>query len=205
VNLDWTPPTLETERLILRPVTSSDATAVFLYASNPNLTRFTLFETHQTIDDSRWFVEEYRQSRYANKEPDPFAIVLKSDPLGTMIGGLGAHWVSQPNWTMEIGYSIAEPYWGKALATEAIRRVVDYAFSEYPVERLQARVFLGNDASERVLAKLGFTREGVLRSLVLRRERWWDVVMYSLLRGEWDAGATRLPVNTGGASGEKRA
>lgn len=185
MSLDWTPPVLQTDRLILRPVTASDAAAVFMYASNPRLTRFTLFETHETIEDSRWFVEEYRQSRYAIKEPDPFGIVLKSDSLGSMIGGIGAHWVSQPNWTMEIGYSIAEPYWGKGLTTEAIRAVVPYVFSEYPVERLQARVFLGNDASERVLAKTGFTREGVLRSLVFRRDRWWDIVMYSLLRDEW--------------------
>ena len=56
MNLDWRPPTLEIPRLILRPVTPADAAAVFLYASNPAVTRFTLFETHQTIDDSRWFV-----------------------------------------------------------------------------------------------------------------------------------------------------
>src|SRR5262245_27000117 len=50
VNMDWTPPILQTKRLILRPVTPEDAQAVFDYASNPNVTRFTLFETHQTID-----------------------------------------------------------------------------------------------------------------------------------------------------------
>ena len=64
--------------------------------------------------------------------------------------------------------------------------MIRYVFEEYAVERLQAQVFAGNDASERVLQKLGFTREGVLRSLVLRRGRWWDMVMYSLLRAEWE-------------------
>ena len=182
----WRPPTLETERLLLRPVTPADAGSVFLYASNPAVTRFTLFETHQTIDDSRWFVEDYARSRYASREPDPFGIVLKADPLGTVIGSLGAHWASQPNLTMEFGYSIAEPYWGRGLIAEAGRAVLRYVFAEYAVERVQARVFAGNDASERVLQKLGFSREGVLRSLVLRRGRHWDIVMYSLLRGEWE-------------------
>ena len=69
MTLDWTPPTLETDRLILRPVMPADATAVFLYSSNPAVTRFTLFETHQTLDDSRWFAEEYTRSRYAGCWP----------------------------------------------------------------------------------------------------------------------------------------
>jgi len=76
VSLDWTPPTLETKRLILRPIVPDDTTAVFMYASNPNVTRFTLFETHQTVEDSRWFAIDYVRSRYACKEPDPFAIVI---------------------------------------------------------------------------------------------------------------------------------
>jgi ribosomal-protein-alanine N-acetyltransferase len=193
MSLDWTPPTLETERLILRPVTPDDGTAVFLYASNPNLTRFTLFETHQTIDDSRWFVTDYVRSRYANREPDPFGIVPKRDPVPMVVGALGAHWASQANGTMEMGYSIAEPYWGRGLVVEAARAVVRYVFTEYAVERLQARVIVGNDASERVLQKLGFTREGVLRSLVFRRGRWWDIAMYSLLRAEWEAGRRPQP------------
>jgi [ribosomal protein S5]-alanine N-acetyltransferase len=193
VILDWTPPTLETDRLILRPITPADAASVFLYCSNPAVTRFTLFETHQTIDDSRWFCEDYARSRYASREPDPFGIVLKADPLGTVVGALGAHWASQPNLTMEFGYSIAEPHWGRGLVAEAARAVIEYVFEEYATERLQARVFVGNDASERVLRKLGFTREGVLRSLVLRRGRWWDIVMYSLLRSEWEARRSGAP------------
>jgi len=185
VNALWSLPTLETERLILRPVTAADAPAVFLYCSNPAVTRMTLFETHQTLDDARWFVNDYARSRYMAREPDPFAVVLKDDPLRTMIGSLGCHWASQPNGTMELGYSLAEPYWGRGLVAEAARPVVGFVFDEYAVERIQAQVFVGNDPSERVLQKLGFIREGVLRSLVLRRGRWWDIVMYSMLRNEW--------------------
>ena len=109
MSLDWLPPTLETDRLILRPVVPDDTTAVFMYASNPNVTRFTLFETHQTVEDSRWFVIDYVRSRYSCKEPDPFAIVIKDDPVGLMVGALGAHWVSKPNGTMELATASATP------------------------------------------------------------------------------------------------
>lgn len=187
MSLDWTPPRLETQRLILRPVTADDAEAVFLYCSNPNITRYTLFETHETIEHSRWFVNDYAHSRYTSKEPDPLGIVIKNDPVGMLVGALGAHWASQPNGTMELGYSLAEPFWGRGFVVEAARTLIDYLFSEFAVERLQARVFAGNEASERVVQKLGFTKEGVLRSLILRRGRWWDIVVYSLLRSEWEA------------------
>ena len=191
MNLDWRPPLLATARVVLRPVTAGDAPAVYLYASNPAISRFTLFETHRTIDDSRWFVTDYVRSRYVNREPDPFAVILKDDPLGRMIGAVGAHWVSQPNGTMELGYSLAEPYWGRGLTTEAAGAVTDHVFTEYPVERLQAQVFVGNESSGKVLEKLGFRREGVLRSLVYRRGRHWDVVMYSHVRPEWEERRSR--------------
>lgn len=186
MSLDWTPPVLETARLVLRPVTPDDAAAVFMYCSNPNITRFTLFETHQTIEDSKWFVNDYVRSRYTCKEPDPLGIVIKSDPVGLMVGAIGAHWHSQPNGTMELGYSLAEPFWGRGFIAEAVAALAKYLFTDYAVERLQARVLIGNDASERVLAKLGFTREGVLRRSVFRRQQSWDVAMYSLLRDEWE-------------------
>lgn len=192
MSLNWRPPTLETERLILRPVTEDDAASVFLYASNPNLTRFTLFETHQTIEDSRWFVNTYAHSRYSSKEPDPFGIVLKNDSDSTVVGALGAHWVSQPNGTMEIGYSIGEPFWGHGFIAEAAHVLIDYLFANYAVERLQARVFVGNHASDRVLEKLGFTKEGILRSVVFRRGEWLDTAMWSFLRLEWQSRAMSL-------------
>ena len=183
--MDWTPPILETERLILRPVTPDDAQDVFDYASNPNVTRFTIFETHRSIDDSRWFVTDNVRSHYANQEPDPLGICLKADP-DRMIGAIGIHWASRPNGTMELGYAIGEPYWGRGIVVEAAIALIRFAFTEYAVERLQARVIVGNDASERVLAKLGFKREGALRSSLFRRGAWHDLIMHSLLRREWE-------------------
>src|SRR5262249_33777835 len=126
------------------------------------------------------------------KEPDPFAITFNDEP-NRMIGALGVHWASQPNGTMEMGYAIGEPYWGRGLVVEAAAEVMRFVFTEYAVERLQARGFVGNDSSERVLQKLGSTGEGVLRSLISRRGAWHDLVIYSLLREEWEGGATSPP------------
>ena len=68
---------------------------------------------------------------------------------------------------MELGYWIAEPFWGQGLAVEACRAVVTHAFRQVQPERMQARVIAGNDASRRVLEKLGFHYEGTLRAALV--------------------------------------
>lgn len=182
--MDWQPPVLETERLLLRPITSADATAVFLYASNPNVAKYTLWDAHQTIEDSHLFVDSYRLSRYANREPDPLGIILKSDPIAMVIGSVGAYWVSKPHGVMEMGYTISEPFWGRGIAKEASTALIEYVFHNYPVHRLQARTLDGNVQSERVLQKLGFAFEGLSRSAIVHSNYRWDVKLWSFLRSD---------------------
>jgi ribosomal-protein-alanine N-acetyltransferase len=184
LNLDWKPPVLETPRLILRAVAADDAGDVFLYACNPTITRYTLWNTHETIDDTLVFVRDYAQSRYVEREPDPIAIILKSDPTHSVIGSVGCFWASKKDGVMELGYNLAEPYWGRGITAEAARRLVEFVFADYPVERIQARVIDGNAASARVAEKVGMMREGRHRALLLHRGRHVDVEFYSILRSE---------------------
>jgi [ribosomal protein S5]-alanine N-acetyltransferase len=180
---DWRPPTLSTPRLVLRPFTEADAALLFEHARNPNVTRFTLWDAHKTIDDTLTFIRDYAALRYAEGLADPYAITVIPDPRP--IGACGCFWASHPNRTMELGYWIGEPFWGKGIAAEASRPVIDVAFREFEAERLQARVIAGNTASSRVLEKLGFRYEGTLRASLFRRGVFEDVLYYSLLRREW--------------------
>jgi ribosomal-protein-alanine N-acetyltransferase len=182
---DWRPPTLVTERLTIRAFEESDAGPLFEQASNPNVTRYTLWDHYRTIAESMAFVRDYARLRYREGMAEPYAITLKDD--GRMLGVCGCFWVAEPHRTMELGYWVAEPYWGRGIATEASRAVVDWTFLHFEPMRLQGRVIVGNTASERVLEKLGFQREGTLRSSLLRRGNFEDVIMFSLLKSEWRA------------------
>src|SRR5205085_887892 len=86
----WRPPILETERLRLRPCDESDVDALFAVASNPNVTRYTTWEAHRTPDDTRLFLRDYAQTRFLERVPDAYALVLKHG--GALIGGTGARW-----------------------------------------------------------------------------------------------------------------
>lgn len=179
---DWRPPTLTTARLVLRAFTEDDAQPLFEHARNPNVTRYTLWEAHQTVADTMMFVRDYAVLRYLEGTAEPYAITVAPDPRP--VGACGCFWASQTHQTMELGYWIAEPYWGQGLVAEACRAVLDLTFAEYAPERIQARVIEGNDASARVLAKLGFREEGTLRRSLLRRGAFEDVRIFSLLRDE---------------------
>lgn len=181
---EWRPPTLTTSRLTLRPFEAADAEPLFVHASNPNVTRFTLWDHHKTITETLFFVRDYAQLRYREGTAEPYAITISSDVLHP-IGACGCFWVSHPNRTMELGYWIAEAFWGKGFAPEACRVVLDDAFRTHQPARIQARVIAGNTASCRVLDKLGFRYEGTLRASLLRRGNIEDVLMYAVVRSEW--------------------
>jgi ribosomal-protein-alanine N-acetyltransferase len=188
---EWRPPILTTSRLTLRAFTDEDADAVFAHAKNPNVTRFTLWDHHKNINDTLIFVHDYAQIRYREGMPEPYAITINPDTRP--VGSLGCFWAAKPNLTMELGYWIAEPFWGKGYIVEAARAVLAHAFAHYDVQRMQARVIEGNDASARVLAKLGFREEGTLRKALLRRGKFEDVRIFSLLREEWKKEPTPQP------------
>ncbi len=179
----WKPPKIETERLILRDIRESDKDDVFEYAQRPQVSQWTLWEKHQTVQDSLDYINIYSGSNYSKGEPEPFAIELKES--GKMIGCVGAFWVSQKNKTMELAYVISDDYWGKGIVAEASLAVIDFCFKLYGIERMQCRCKVDNEASYRVMEKLGFSYEGTLRSAIYHQNKFWDMKYTSLIYQEW--------------------
>lgn len=89
--------------------------------------------------------------------------------------------------TASIDYALAPAFRGKGIMTRACKAVVDYAFSNYPINRIEITPDLVNVKSCAIPERLGFTREGVLRQMVSYGSFFGDIVVYSLLRHEWEA------------------
>lgn len=85
----------------------------------------------------------------------------------------------------EIGYWVSEQYWGKSIATNAVKEIVNYTFNHFDIVRIFTGVFSNNQSSVRVLEKNGFVFEGCLRKSVFKNEQLIDQLMYSLLKEEW--------------------
>ncbi len=177
-------PTLYTDRLILRALTDDDALSIFAYASDPDVSKYTLWEPHKTVVDSLGFIKGYAHKNYEAGMPEPWGIALKDKPEA-IIGTVGCFWEDESNRCMELAYAIAKPHWGQGLVIEAATVALSFVFERYPVERMQCRCKLENRASARVMAKLGFRPEGLLRSQVWHRGRYWDMHVTSILKSEW--------------------
>ena len=116
-------------------------------------------------------------------ENDTFAFAITVDEKA--IGSIGVY--RQENihrQTAELGYYIAEEYWGKGIMTEAVRQLCDYVFSHTDIIRIFAEPFAYNIGSCRVLEKAGFQYEGTLRSNAVKNGKVLDMKMYSKLRPE---------------------
>ena len=124
-------------------------------------------------------------AEFAAREQFRFAIVLND--TGRQIGNCGLCRLHWPNRRGEVGYALNRAYWGKGYMNEALQALLQFAFVDLDMHRLEADIDPRNTASTGALERLGFQREGLLR------ERWivggeiCDSVLYGLLRREWAA------------------
>ena len=116
-------------------------------------------------------------------ENETFAFAITAD--GCVVGSISLF--RQGNIhrkTAELGYCIAERYWGKGIMTEAVKQICEYVFDKSDIIRIYAEPFAYNKASCRVLEKAGFQYEGTLRNNAVKNGKVIDMKMYSLLKEE---------------------
>lgn len=117
---------------------------------------------------------------------DPNHILcIKAD--GKVCGSIGLHAQQDVMCkNMELGYWIAEPYWGQGIATNAVTLMVQYGFKHWDINRIFAKPFAVNIGSLRVLEKVGFRKEGLFKAAVYKRGRYIDFLEYAIHRTEWE-------------------
>ena len=145
-------PALETERLVLRKIKVSDYSDMYEYSCNERVTKYLLWRAHPDAKYTRDYLS-YVQSQYRAGEFYDWALIHKD--TNKMIGTCGFAKLDIDNNSAEIGYVINPDFWGKGYATEAVKRVIDFGFSELNLHRIEARYIVGNDISRRVMEKCG--------------------------------------------------
>ena len=121
------------------------------------------------------------EDRYDKRGPDEKSFLIEKKD-GGRIGEIGHYpWGSM----LEIGYSIIPDERGKGYCTEAVQIMVDYLFLSRNIVRVEAHTSIRNRASQRVLEKSGFKKEGTFRKAYFVRGEWVDSCIYSILREEW--------------------
>lgn len=169
---------VETSRLRLRAIASSDWSAIFAYMSDPRVTAF-LPEGLLDQEASRNFAQ-----KHSGEDCGAVAVVEKAS--GQMIGHMPFHPWFAPE-THEIGWAFHREHQGQGYATEAGLALLAYAFGVLKAHRVIATCQPENPASWRVAEKLGLRREGHFRACLYRAPGiWWDEYFYALLAEEYE-------------------
>ena len=172
-------PILETERLRLREIVLSDAEAIFTCFSNNDVTRYYGQDPLTKLEQAEQFVEFFAKN-YREKRGVRWGIELIE--TNELIGTIGFNAWSPKHMRAEIGYELQPQYWRKGYATEAVKKVISYGFDNLGLTRIGAIVFLENAASNELLIKLGFEKEGILRNYMYQNGVAYDTNVYSLVK-----------------------
>lgn len=177
---------LETERLILRPFQRSDAERVAALAGDREIVLNTLSIPHPyTIEDAQQWIARQQESRSSG---DAVELAITIRDSGEVAGAIGLM-LSDEKRRAELGYWLGREYWGRGLVSEASRELVRYGFHSLGLQRVFAFHFARNQASRRVLERLGMSHEGILRKHVSKWGEPQDLWVWGILRHEFESPA----------------
>jgi len=164
----------------IRPWDITDITSLVKYANNWNVSKNLTdkFPYPYTESDGKAFIE------LANHDYPVHIFAI--DIHGEAVGGIGIH----PQQDIfiknaELGYWLAEPFWGQGIISEAIPKMVAFAFTTFDIDRVFARPFETNIGSQKVLEKNGFVLEGRFEKILFKRGEYYDELIYAIRRENW--------------------
>lgn len=176
---------LTTPHLLLREIRVSDGPILRSYSLHPDFRRYEQRETlspDEFREITQWMISTQSESPRSHYY---FALAQREKPehpIGSIYISIRNHLMRQA----EIGYILGVPYWNNGYMTEAARRVVQFGFEDLGMHRIYAGdIIAENIASQRVVEKVGFRREGHFRHTQYFKGRWWDTYTYAMLEQEW--------------------
>jgi RimJ/RimL family protein N-acetyltransferase len=177
------PAALTTARLTLRPFTQSDAAALFRIFSDDEVVRFWSVGAWTDIVQAEKMIDE-AIAAYRDGGLSRYAIVLRD--TDELIGICNLRGFFEQNRRCELGYALGSTYWGRGYAFEALEALLGHAFSALDMNRIEADIDPRNDASARLLEKLGFRQEGYMPERWIVHGEKADTAFYGLLKRYWD-------------------
>jgi len=176
-------PRLETSRLLLREAKPADRDGLFAMYADEEVMRYMPLDPFESVeeadDELGWHARIFR-------EGTGIRWMLEDRDSGAFVGTCGFLGIEREHNRMEIGYDLAPAFWGRGLMPEAVHAALGFGFGPLGANKIEARVDPGNAASIRLMDKLGFTREGLLRQHEYEKGRYVDLAAYSMLKSEYE-------------------
>lgn len=176
-------PTIEAERLVLRPIQPEDAGDIQRLAGEFAIADTTLNMPHPYEEGmaEEWIARQ--QKSIASGETINWGIRLRE--TDELIGVISLEQISLRHRNAVTGYWIATGHWGRGYATEALKAVLGFAFETLDLNKVHCEHFTRNPASGRVMRKAGMRHEGTRRAHVERWGKFEDLELYGILKSDW--------------------
>ncbi|MEC0124548.1 GNAT family N-acetyltransferase [Paenibacillus pabuli] len=174
-------PLIKTERYTLRAAEEKDAHDLYELYSNEAVVEFMPFTPFESVkdamDEMSWYAKIFR-------EQTGLRWMIEDGEARKVIGTCGFLSREEVHNRAEIGYDLHPAFWGKGVMSEVARAVLNFGFMDLQLNKIEAKVEPQNQASIRLLHKLGFQQEGLLRQHEFEKGRYIDLAVFSKLRSE---------------------
>lgn len=174
-------PEIGTERLLLREITTEDVSGIYKLLSDQEVVKHDTFDLFTDIKQAEDLVSWFRDS-FMKKRAIFWGITLKT--RSEIIGFCKCE-IEIPKVRADLGYDLRSDYWNQGIMTETLDAIIKYTLKTINVNRVEAAVSMENSASIRVLEKVGFVKEGVLRERSYWKGKCHDMAMLSLLKSDY--------------------
>ena len=173
---------LRSERLILRRFADRDLEPFLAYRNDPEVARYQSWDSF-TEREAIAMIEGLRSQR-PGTPGEWFQFAVQSRETGSLVGDCAMR-VDEDGQQAEVGFTLSREHQGKGLATEAVSRLLDYAFGELGLHRVFAITDQENERSFALLERLGLRREGSFVQNAWFKGRWSSEYLYAVLKDEW--------------------
>ncbi|MCR8853623.1 GNAT family N-acetyltransferase [Lysinibacillus fusiformis] len=175
-------PKLETERFILRKGTVDDCSDLFELYANENVVKYLPLNLFESVEDAMVEINWYEK---IFKEQIGLRWVIEEAKTKKVIGTCGYLNYEKEHNRIEIGYDLKPDYWGHGIMQETLGKIIHFAFTSMEINKIEAKVEPENKASIRLLGKLNFCQEGILRQHEFEKGKYVDLVLFSILKSEY--------------------
>ena len=175
---------IETERLRLRPLEHGDLDDLVPIHGNPEVVRFLYWDV-RTRDELVGVLAEKIERAALGRPGDAVDVGVSLRNGGALLGNVSLAWIDSEHRQGEIGYILNPAHAGHGYATEASREMLRIGFEQLGLHRIAGRLDARNEASARVLERLGMRREAHLLENEFVKGEWTDELVYALLEHEW--------------------
>ncbi len=179
---------IETARLRLRPFNRGDVDAVYSYRSRPDVAKY-LFDEPMNHEECAEAVRTRSTQLAFSGEGDKILLAVERRDDGRLIGEVSLIWRSSSEQQAEIGYIFHPDVHGSGYATEAALKLMAFGFGIVGCHRIYARCDARNEASARVMERLGMRQEAHFREHTHVKGRWDEELIYAILDRDWEARA----------------